>query len=179
MPVDSGTPANAHAANLLGALGVGLTDLQAAAMSGATGLDPSAVAALATLFDRPGLSIRQLSAVLGITHSGTVRLANRLTSQGLLERGRSADARQVPVALTPDGLRSAQAALRARRDVMRTLLDRLPMAQRVSFVDALATVLGGLPDSGLDARHVCRFCEHACCRGFDCPVGTAAHWGSA
>lgn len=164
---------DAHAANLLGALGVGLTDLQTAAMTGAAGLDVSAVAALATLFDRPGLTIRQLSEVLGITHSGTVRLADRLTAHGLLDRGRSADARQAPVALTPAGRRAAQAALRARRDVLVTLLDRVPEAQRASFVAALAIVLGGMPDDELHARHLCRLCEHACCRGLECPVGAA------
>jgi DNA-binding MarR family transcriptional regulator len=173
--LDAGQAPEPHAANLLGALGIGLADLQTAAMTDATKLDVSAVAALTTLLDRPGLTLRQLSQVLGITHSGAVRLADRLATRGLLERGTSADARQSPVSLTPTGRRAARTALRARRNALQTLLSRLPAAQRASFADALATVLGGMPDNEMHARHVCRLCEHALCRGPRCPVGAAAH----
>jgi MarR family transcriptional regulator, negative regulator of the multidrug operon emrRAB len=51
-------------------------------MRAATGSDLSGVAALTTLLDRPGLSIRELAAVLGITHSGAVRLVDRLAARG-------------------------------------------------------------------------------------------------
>jgi len=167
-------PPDAHAVNLLGALGIGLADLQTAAMTKAVGLDVSAVAALVTLLDRPGLTLRQLSQVLGITHSGTVRLADRLSTQRMLKRGNSADARQTPVTLTHKGRLAAQSALQARRNALQFLIDPLPEEQRDSFVDTLAILLGRLPNDQMPARHVCRLCEHSQCRSPNCPVGAAA-----
>ncbi len=59
-------------------------------------LGPSAPAALAALHEfLDGGSVTRLSSVLGLTHSGTVRLVDRLELEGLVERIGAKDARAV------------------------------------------------------------------------------------
>lgn len=63
-------------------------------------------AALALLDHEPGLSIRTLSAGVGLSHAGTVRLVDRLVSEGLIERrGHADDSRVRSLYLTPSGSR--------------------------------------------------------------------------
>ena len=89
-------------ANLLGALGLLLADRLAEAVAPAGGA--SAAEALVTLHARGGgRSIDALARVVGLSHSGTVRLADRLVSAGLAERRRGADQRSTALRLTPAG----------------------------------------------------------------------------
>ena len=71
----------------------------------------------------PRLLGRSLAGVLGLTHSGTVRLVDRLEDDGLLRRGQGQDARVVTLELTAKGVRRARARLggpcRSRRAVPR------------------------------------------------------------
>ncbi|MBC6459823.1 MarR family winged helix-turn-helix transcriptional regulator [Actinomadura sp. HBU206391] len=162
-----------HAANLLGALAVAVADAQSAAMRTATGGDLSGVAALTTLLDHPGLSIRELSTVLGITHSGTVRLVDRLAGRGLVTRATGTDRRQAPLSLTGDGAAAARRALRARQDVLEDVLAPLDPGERDRFARLTAKLLAGIPHDRAHARQICRLCRHDRCRGDACPVGAA------
>ena len=90
-----------HVANVLGALSLVLADRMNAAIKAVAALGPSAPAALAALHEfLDGGSVTQLSDVLGLTHSGTVRLVDRLEAEGLVERVGAEDARAVSVVLT-------------------------------------------------------------------------------
>ena len=76
-----------HAANVLGALSLVVADRMNAAVEAVVALGPSAPAALAALHEfLDGGSVTQLSSVLGLSHSGTVRLVDRLAVEGLVER---------------------------------------------------------------------------------------------
>ena len=87
-------------ANLLGALGLALADRLAEA--GPPELSGSAAEALVTLNGRrAGSSIDALAGIVGLSHSGTVRLADRLAAAGLVERRRGADQRSTALYLTP------------------------------------------------------------------------------
>ncbi|MGV2386825.1 MAG UNVERIFIED_CONTAM: MarR family transcriptional regulator, partial [Thermobifida fusca] len=75
-------------ANVLGALALAVTDRTSAAIAAAAGQSVSAAAALSAMhhfLDRPTLD--QLRRVLGLTHSGAVRLVDRLVDAGLVTRG--------------------------------------------------------------------------------------------
>src|SRR5947208_6967587 len=99
MPV--GSPAN-----LLGALALAVDDRMADAVVAAAGHSVTAATALSALdhlrvLEAP--SIERLSQALGLTHSGTVRLVDRLEEGGYARRQRGADGRSAAVLLTPAG----------------------------------------------------------------------------
>jgi DNA-binding MarR family transcriptional regulator len=162
-----------RAANLLGALAVGLDDAVRAALTDGTDLDATAVVALLVIRRQSGQSITDLAAALDITHSGAVRTVDRLVERELVERGTGRDGRSHGLSLTPDGLRRSEQALAARRAVLADLLAGLPKRQQAHLVTALEALLARLPSTRHDAWRICRTCEHETCRGALCPVGSA------
>lgn len=163
----------AHLANILGALGVGLSDVAASAVTSATGLDETAAAALLTVFTRAGQPVSDLACCLGTTHSGAVRTVDRLQQAGLLERRRGEDRRTARLELTAEGTALAGRGLAARRAALARLLARVDEQAVPALQDAIEAILRGLPRTRQDAWHICRLCEHAVCRGTGCPVGSA------
>src|SRR6266567_3796170 len=76
------TESYSRAANLLGALALAVCDrLHEATEHLDDGLAASEPAALVTLAHYPGQSILALGRTLGLTHSGAVRLADRLAAR--------------------------------------------------------------------------------------------------
>src|SRR5690242_6565649 len=103
-------------ANLVGAVALALVDAMRAAVEQAGGHGASGPAALVALDGLlAGASIDRLAWVCGLSHSGAVRLADRLEADGLLQRRTGADGRSVALALTASGRRSA-ARIRAQRE---------------------------------------------------------------
>src|SRR5947209_17313569 len=83
--------------NLLGALSLavaGEVEVATEEAVGAGGAAPAALAALLAYDDRR-LSIEQLRVIVGLSHSATVRLIDRLSSEGLVERRAGRDAREL------------------------------------------------------------------------------------
>ena len=166
----------AGAANLLGALALVVTDqtvrdIELVAGSASTS---AALSALRHFLDRP--SVDQLRQVLGLTHSGTVRLVDRLEADGLVTRGAGADGRSRSVALTPKGRRTADRVTGARA----ALLDRLIADLTTAEVDQLHSLLGKVMSRVVADKDggawVCRLCDlHACGRDEGrCPTAGAA-----
>jgi DNA-binding MarR family transcriptional regulator len=157
-------------ANLLGALGVVLADLleDAAALAGG----PTAAAALVALDGRAaGGTIDALAGVVGLSHSGTVRLVDRLQRDGLLERRRGADQRSAALVLTPRGRRAARRVLSRREANLQSTLALLTDDQRAALTAIAERVLGDREDE----RRVCRLCDLAACerRRGRCPMAPA------
>jgi DNA-binding MarR family transcriptional regulator len=170
---DDGYP-TAHLANMLGALGVGLSDLAGSAVMAVTGLDETTAAALLTIAARPGQPISDLAAGLRITHSGAVRTADRLQDLGLADRHQiPADRRTTRLNLTSRGAALADQALSARRAALAGALAPVDRAALPALSQAVEAILGGLPRTRHDAWHICRLCEHAVCQGAACPAGSA------
>jgi MarR family transcriptional repressor of emrRAB len=162
---------HAHAANVLGALGLALADRLAEAAERAGG--GSAAAALVTLYGtRAGIRIDGLARVVGLSHSGAVRLVDRLEAEGLVERRRGADQRSAALYLTPGGRRSARRVLADRHAGMHSalmLLTEVQQAEMTALADRLLGELAG--DPGAEAR-LCRLCDlEACGRSSGrCPI---------
>lgn len=156
--------------NLLGALALALTDTTLRAMQTESRLGPSAVAALVTLGAPPAPSVAALAAILGLTHSATVRLADDLGRRGLVLRGRGADRRAVGLHLTPEGAVLRQRLLAARAAVLEDALAAVPEPERAAFERAVTQVLEALTTGRAAADHLCRFCDEAACGGEACPV---------
>ncbi|MEO8686777.1 MAG: helix-turn-helix domain-containing protein, partial [Solirubrobacteraceae bacterium] len=78
---------SARQANLLGTLSLAVTGRVEAAVAARSPHGPSAPAALSALEGYlGGEPIDTLARVLGLTHSGAVRLVDRLAGAGLVER---------------------------------------------------------------------------------------------
>lgn len=160
-------------ANWLGALTVGLGDLLDRSLRDASGLDPAATAAVLTVRARPGQSVSDLAATLGMTHSGCVRVVGRLVDSGLLLRGPGPDGRTRGLSLSDSGRSAAERMLRARRETLEGVVQRLSPDQAGSLELALRAMLPLLPGDRTAARRICRLCEHTVCRAEDCAVSSA------
>lgn len=162
---------SARDANLVGALGLALADRLAEAAAPVGG--SSAAAALVTLYDRgAGSTIDALARVLGLSHSGAVRLADRLAAAGLLERRRGADQRSASLHLTPAGRRTARRVLAGRAANVHSVMGLLTADQQRELGELAAAILGGLGARPDAERRLCRLCDLDACgrsRG-ECPV---------
>lgn len=177
-----GNSNDARLATLLGAAAVGLGDAVDDAVRGATGLDLAASTALVAMLDfTPAGSVRRLSGVLGLTHSGAVRLVDRLVTAGLVSRGPGADARSVALSLTDAGHRVALAARSAREAALQEVVAALPAARRVELAGAAEALVAQLTALRLARREagraaaggaLCRLCDFQACGRPDgaCPA---------
>jgi DNA-binding MarR family transcriptional regulator len=171
---------SARTANLLGALGIVLADALADAAEPAGG-SSTATALVALYGPSASASIDSLAGVVGLSHSGTVRLVDRLVADGLAERRRGADQRSTALVLTPAGRRSARQVLRQRDTNLQKLLASLTDDQQASLTEAAAALLSQF---GEVEPRVCRLCDVETCgrsRG-GCPVAPArrprhSSWG--
>jgi DNA-binding MarR family transcriptional regulator len=164
-------------ANLLGAIALVVTDQTAHAVAAAADQSVSAAAALSALrhfLDRPSLD--RLRQVLGLTHSGAVRLVDRLTAAGLVARGAGDDGRSRSVALTEDGRRAAERITAARAEVLGDALGDLSPDEREALHGLLSRVMATLVRGKDGGAWICRLCDLEACGRADghCPTANAA-----
>jgi MarR family transcriptional repressor of emrRAB len=181
-----------HTANVLGALSLVVADRMNAAVEATAGLGPSAPAALVAMHEfLEGGSVTQLSSVLGLTHSGTVRLIDRLAAEGLVERVGAADGRAVAVVLTPLGREKAAQILHAREQSLANALTGLSQDEVDHLAAALDTMLTTMTLARAEERStrandrprpwLCRLCDFAACGRSEgnCPVNNAVPSGNS
>jgi DNA-binding MarR family transcriptional regulator len=164
------------AGNLLGALALAVSDRLRAATEGEEddGLTASEPAALVTLAHYPDQSVVNLGRTLGLTHSGAVRLVDRLEADGLLRRTTGGPGRMLALRLTGAGRRAAQRAL-ARREAALGQIVRLLDPGDVATLERLAArLLAGLTTDRSSAYRLCRLCDEPPCAAAGCPVDHAA-----
>ena len=173
-------------ANLVGALATGVADGMQEAMCAAAGVDAASASALVALLDFcPGGSVQYLSSVVGLTHSGTVRLVDRLVDAGYVARVRGRDARSRSVTLTPPGTTLARRVRRARSRGIAQMLATLSEPERARLTELSEMLVGTLARERLVRRArgdvpaggaLCRTCDFAAC-GRDlgrCPAARSA-----
>lgn len=154
-----------------------LADRTADAISGPTGLTTSDAVALSALhhfLDRPSIDL--LAKVLGLTHSGAVRLVDRLAAAGLVTREAGGDSRTAAVAMTADGEELARVVTDARARVLQHALAALSLEDCDALDALLGAVLAGLVREPGATRWICRLCDtDACGRSTgQCPVAREA-----
>ncbi|MEO8809843.1 MAG: MarR family transcriptional regulator [Rhodanobacter sp.] len=155
--------------NLFGALAIGVADRVRWEALDETALGGEGSAALVVIGHAPGMSIDQLSRVLGLSHPGAVRLVDRLTNAGLAVRELSLDDRRaVALGLTAEG-RSQRAALLKRRNKALKAVLAVVRAEDMAVLERIAdAMLQTLPDDAASALTVCRYCNERQCP--DCPM---------
>lgn len=95
------------------------------------GLHGSGGAALLALSGSgAGGTIDALANEVGLTHSGAVRLVDRLSRAGLVERRAGADQRSAALFLTPAGRRAARRTLARREGAVESILAPLTRDER-------------------------------------------------
>jgi DNA-binding MarR family transcriptional regulator len=157
---------------LLGVLSLAATDRFRGAIEGSIGRGGAHAAALVHVDAHPGGSVSALAAVLGVSQPATVKIADRLAADGLLERRRGADLRTWALHLTPSGKAAAAEILVARARELDGLVATLSPAEQQALEPLLEKLVAALADDRPDALQVCRLCDRdACCgSGPDCPL---------
>jgi DNA-binding MarR family transcriptional regulator len=160
-------------ANLLGALSTGISDGIYESTAMAAGLDGVASAALIALLDfMPGGSVRTLSQVVGLTHSGAVRVVDRLVAERLVTRGSSADARSRSITLTARGVKVARDVRAARERAVSGVLEQLTASERAMLTTLSERLVAGITEQRLEKRRagekpaggaLCRMCDFGAC----------------
>lgn len=158
------------AINVLGALSMVLGDEIRAAVNETIGTSGEAGAAIVMLGAHPGLCVGQVAAALGLSHSGCVRVIDRLEADGLLVRKEGSNHRLVSLELTAEGRRRRLIALKHRDRVLHQAAGNLS-ADETELLGALVTKMlkGVLTDKGQSYRF-CRLCNEGACVPFGCPV---------
>lgn len=163
--------ANPRLNNLLASLSLNLAEEGQRALERASGLAASATAALLALEEfLAGAYVARLADVLGLTHSGAVRLVNHLEGDGLAERHESADRRRVEVRLTAKGKRRARAARAAREQVIASATKGLTVGEGNTLEALLDKLIAARVASRIEKRRSgerapwwCRTCDFASC----------------
>jgi DNA-binding MarR family transcriptional regulator len=168
-------------ANVLGALALALADRTTNAVAsvqpGGQGLSETAAAALSALhhfLDRPTLD--RLRQVLGLTHSGAVRLVDRLSDAGLVKREAGEDNRSRSVALTAKGRRLAERITRERSAALSEALTGLSEAEVATLESLLGRMMTNVVEAKDGGAWICRLCDLDACERAQghCPAATAA-----
>jgi DNA-binding MarR family transcriptional regulator len=155
-----------ESANLLGAAGLLVAGKVRDAITGAVGAGGALGEALIAVKDQPGRTADWLAAVLHLSQPGTAHLVRRLTENGWVTRDSNGRAR--PLRLTPKGNRAAAAALKARQEVLTTMVDRLTAEQQEQLVAITSALLGPEARSEQALAQLCRLCDRSTCP--HCPV---------
>lgn len=163
-----------HTANILGALAVLIQDRVESAWQSHLDLSPMAAAALVQIDNEPGSSIENVAGRIGLTHSATVRVIDKLAERGLVEKDRARkDARAQSLKLSKAGKRVVQELHGARNQVTDDLLTDLSATQREALERAVSTILHRTVEPGREADVTCRVCDDRRCSPDICPIRVA------
>jgi DNA-binding MarR family transcriptional regulator len=169
------TSDTARTANLLGALAVALGDELRTATETAAAHGASAPAALVVIGTYPGRTIDALRPALGLSHSGTVRLVDRLAADDLVVRGAGTDGRSVSLQLTASGRSAMRGLLTERRRALDRPLAALTVAERRQLERISEKLLAAMTHTQAQADQFCRLCDETVCPTARCPVECAIH----
>ncbi len=167
-----------HDRNVLGAFALALADDERALADAVLpGADPALATALVTVANfAPAAALSVLATSLGLSHSGTVRLVDRLVDRGLAERVPDpADARAVRVRLTADGTSAAARLREARDSLLRRWTAPLDDEERATLAALVGRMLEARTTGTADALRTCRLCDpDGCGHPGRCPVTQGA-----
>jgi DNA-binding MarR family transcriptional regulator len=155
-------------ANVLGALAFRLADEIDEDLTELE-LDAKALAGVVHLSKYPNESIEKLRVPARLSHSGCVRLVDRLAELGLAQRTTAAhDARTVKVALTRKGRVLASRVLERREEVLLRALRSLSPTEQEQLGYLISKVYAFEVTTPASALRACRLCDYGACK--DCPL---------
>jgi MarR family transcriptional regulator, negative regulator of the multidrug operon emrRAB len=152
--------------NVLGALAQWVTAQVESAVASEE-LNLAEVSALSHLSKYPDRSIESVRAPLGLSHSGCVRLIDRLTQRGYVERREGEDARKVALHLTRRGRGFVEAAAERRAEALARALHVLDPGERELLGQLMSKLLEQSVPRASMAMKVCLLCDYGAC--VECP----------
>ena len=164
---------NARTANLLGAFTVAMHHQVLQRINADQRIGGEGPAAVVLIGTNPGKTVDFLARALELSHSGTVRLVDRLAAEEWVERRPGTDKRAVALHLTKAGHHRMRLILRARRECIENVLGALSAKEQKSLTSALEGMLEKMTTSEQMADSICRLCEEESCPQPDCPVTQA------
>ena len=162
--------ANMRAANLLGAVALELVGRVEQRTKRHPNETSSSMAALNVIGFYEGCSNNALSQALGLSHTATVRLVDKLEAAGLVVSERGEDKRSVCLSLTPAGRQRGQELVSERCRYLCTTLDILSPEDVAHLSRISEQLLRAMVDDVADAAHICRLCDETACASDHCPV---------
>jgi len=156
--------------NMLGALAMVLADDMREAVDEALRTTGETAAALIMLGAHPGVQIGELARALRLTHSGAVRLVDRLQKEELVRRDVGQDSRTVALRLTREGAKRRLIALRQRDRVLERALAHLSDSEADALGRSIDKMLRGLLTKKEHGYRYCRMCDEDTCVPEHCPV---------
>jgi MarR family transcriptional regulator, negative regulator of the multidrug operon emrRAB len=171
--------------NTLGALALALADAIRDATDDAAGMTGAAPAALVALHQfLGGRTTADLAHAMGLTHSGAVRVIDRLVDAGLVERRDGRDGRSLSIVLTATGRAASRRISAARASAIEATLAGLDADDRRALLQFVESLVATVTIERLDARArgdepagwMCRMCDFSACgrpQG-ECPAANAA-----
>ena len=160
---------DAHLGQLLGALSLATSDRFRGSVDTSLGRAGAHAAALVHLEAYPGEPVSALGDVLGVSQPAAVKVADRLASDGLLERRSGPDRRTRALHLTEAGRRAAGRVLADRAEQLDRIVAVLDASERAALRPLLEKLVAGLAADRPGALTVCRLCDRETCCG--CPSG--------
>ncbi len=165
----------ARAVNLLGAFVDAVYRRVEVKINTDQGMGGEAPAAIVMIGTNPERTLDFLARALELSHSGTVRLVDKLERERLVERRACADKRAVALVLTERGSRRMRSILRARRECLETVFETLSAREQGQLTRSVEVMLASITGSDQEAECICRLCEEAACPQRRCPVTQALH----
>jgi DNA-binding MarR family transcriptional regulator len=151
-------------ANILGALAFRLTDEVDGGLSELQ-LDPKALAALVHLSKYPDESIEKLRVPVGLSHSGCVRLVDRLVELGLARRAAADDdARAIEIGLTRKGRTVAARARDRRQEILLRAVHSLSPSEQEQLGVLISKLFASEITTPASALKACRLCDYGSCK---------------
>lgn len=155
-------------ANLLGAVGLAIADRIGDTARDILNHAGETPAALVVIGYGLGPSNDQLWRVLGLSHSGSVRLVDRLVADGLVERRQGHDKRAIALYLTGRGISVREELLSGRLAAIKLLLVPLTVSEQADLTALLHKMLSSMETTDLERCTLCRLCDSRVCS--DCPI---------
>lgn len=154
--------------NMFGALALSLADrIQEDASERVPRNEPAE--ALSLLGRSPGMTIRDLSRDIGLSHAATLRMIARLVDDGLVDRkGSVTDGRAVNLSLSIAGEAAYQTMLAERSDSISDALSILTQDERDNLGTIAEKLLCSVAVSRSNTSRMCRFCDVTACS--TCPI---------
>lgn len=154
--------------NLLGVVGLAVADRIAANAREILNHAGETPAALVMIGYELGPTNDQLRSVLGLSHSGTVRLVDRLVREGLVERREGKSKREIALFPTKRGKAVRRQILDQRLGTIRPLLESLTDKEQETLDGLLRKILVSMDATDLERRTLCRLCDNEVC--VNCPI---------
>ncbi len=161
------------AANWLGTLAILIQDRVEARWQTELDLSPMSAAALVQVEQESGCAIDAVATRIGLSHSATVRLIDKLVERDLVSKDRARDdQRAQSLKLTKPGRKLAAQLHQIRNRVTDDLLGLVSPAEGQALGKAVAAILHRAVTTKREGDMVCRVCDEGRCRPEICPIQT-------